>query len=351
MFEDTGSILDEEMLTTLFRISSPSNKEDKMQLFIKSFLTSNKIDFQTDSIGNIFQMKIENVPLLSSHLDTVEDEGKDGPLMKYIKICENKEYGRYLRGYGIIGGDDKCGIFIMLSLLAKYNGKLNFIFSVNEEHGMSGIREVIKTQDFSKILYGIILDRRGSGDIICVDKNYGTKDFEEELKKLGTAYGYAHASGASSDANYICEKISCANISVGYYNPHSRKEFVIVEDLENAMNFTEKVITTLNTKFKAPEKVYASHYDGIAYNYKSCKICFARENTNAVLKWAAPFKGYLCTECAGKIVELTKDDEFVKFATPVIKIETTPEAKPIITPTEIKSCWYNKDYMESYMGD
>lgn len=303
--------IDETLLLNLFRISSPSSKEDKVQDFIKSFLNENKIIFKTDKLGNIYQLSIEDAPLLSSHMDTVEDTLRDSHLMKYIRIYDDKVYGKYLKGYGVIGGDDKCGVFIILSLLRKYKNKYNFIFSVNEEHGMTGINFVTKNEKFDRISYGLVLDRRGAGDIICVNNSYGTKTFQDELEKIGTNFGYKPATGAASDAGAISEKVSCANLSVGYYNPHSKKEFVILSDLQNAMTYTQNIIIYLNSKFIAPEKSYGSS----GYYYKSCKICYHNETSDrAVLKWSVLFKAYICSDCFDKIVEMSKDDEFIRFS-------------------------------------
>lgn len=308
-----STVIDEKLLLEIFRISSPSNKEDRTQLFIKSFLTENKIDFNSDKTGNIFKLNIPDAPLLSSHMDTVED-AKDGALMKYTRIYESKEYGRYLRGYGVIGGDDRCGVFIILSLLRKYPNKINFVFSVNEEHGMTGISAVMKEQakHFDKILYGVVIDRRGAGDIICTDKNYGTKEFELELERIGADFGYKSASGAASDAGYINEKISCANISAGYYNPHSKKEFVIIDDMINAMNYTEALIVNLKTKFTAPVKKTYSAYD---YN-KRCKFCYQAESyyNKIDLIWCPSIKEFVCDECAPKVLALLQDKAFIDFA-------------------------------------
>ena len=320
------TMIDENLLLDIFKISSPSNKEDKMKAFIKAYLTINTIDFDTDKMGNIFNLNIKDAPVLSSHMDTVEDVIKDSHLMKYVRIYEDPEYGKYLRGYGVIGGDDKCGIFIILSLLKKYHNKLNFIFSVNEEHGMTGIKAVVDDQKFDNVTYGIVLDRRGAGDIICVDKNYGTKLFEDELKRVGTNFGYKPAAGASSDAGYIAEKVSCANLSVGYYNPHTKKEFVILEDMKNAMDYTENIISELNSKFAPPAKKTYDYTSGYS-SARTCKICYASEYSyKAVLKWSVPFKAYICVECIGKMNETMKDPDFIKvIENKVITIPITHE--------------------------
>ena len=44
---------------------------------------------------------------------------------------------------------------------------------------------------------------------------------------------------------------SCLNFAAGYYGWHSDHEYVVVEDVENAINLGEKVIKSLgNKKYK-----------------------------------------------------------------------------------------------------
>ena len=242
-------------------------------------------------------------------MDTVEDEN-DSALMQYIRIFDSPVYGKYLRGYGVIGGDDKCGIFITLSLLRKYKNKLNFVFSINEEKGMTGIQSVVNSQDFSKVLYGIVIDRRGAGDIICVDNSYGTKEFEAALKKVGDPYGFKPARGSCSDANHIRSKVSCANLSSGYYNPHSKKEFVILDDVQNSMDYIDSIVSTITEKFAAPTVAEWSY----EHSYVSCKLCYRSESRDKIkIRYSLELKSYLCVDCAKKIILAAKDPYLTSF--------------------------------------
>jgi hypothetical protein len=177
----------------------------------------------------------------------------DAALAKFIKIR-----GNVLSGYGVIGGDDKCGIFIALTLACA--NLCNFVFSVEEESGGHGIKTFVAEQDLSDIPYGLVLDRRGNADIICTKNSYGVAAFERILLEIGKIYGYKESSGTFSDANFLSEKISCANLSVGYYNPHSKSEFVDIDDLKIAMNFTNAIIKNVTEKFEAPSKTNTYTY-------------------------------------------------------------------------------------------
>ena len=50
---------------------------------------------------------------------------------------------------------------------------------------------------------------------------------------------------------------ACLNLAAGYYNYHTREEYVVVEDVEKAINVTKKIIKTLGHQkyhFKLPKQ-------------------------------------------------------------------------------------------------
>lgn len=298
--------LDKEMLLSLFKLSAPSNKEGLVQQFIIQYLTDNDIPFEQDKTGNIYRIDIKNAPILSAHMDTVERPA-DEPMTKFVNIY-NYDGKDYLRGYGVIGGDDKCGIFIILSIIKTY--QVNFVFSVGEENGMKGITDFMTDNKakLNDIFYGLVLDRRGSSDIICLDNYYGTYAFENELKKIGTEFGYKPARGFASDANHLKEKFSCANLSVGYYNPHSTKEFVSLDDLQNAHDFVVEIITTIKTKYE-PYVFASTGYGSSSYSYTYCAIC---NKSKESARYVTALKKYVCHECAKEIFDYVNQNEYNK---------------------------------------
>ena len=118
-------VIDEKLVLDIFRISSPSGKEEAMSAFIKNYLSKLDITYKEDTKGNIYNLSIKDRPVLSSHMDTVE-KVNDSILMKFVNIRKYKGK-KFIKGYGIIGGDDKCGIYIMLKMLES-NKNFNFIF-------------------------------------------------------------------------------------------------------------------------------------------------------------------------------------------------------------------------------
>lgn len=248
---------EEKILLDLFKIFSPSRNNERMIKFIVDFLGKNDIPFTKDTNGNIFSLHNEERPILSAHMDSVGGYD-DGFLSEFINIFDYRG-DRIMKGMGNIGGDDKCGVFLILMKLLE-DKSLNFIFSIDEEIGCVGIKQVVPTNNISGFPYAIILDRRGNGDIICKNNDYGTKEFEDALAEVGKRFGYTPATGACSDANTIREYMSCANISVSYHNPHSKTEFVSLTELYNTKLYLDAIINELQGK--AFTKPIISSYKG-----------------------------------------------------------------------------------------
>lgn len=247
--------------------------QDGTSEYVRSVLDEMNVSYNVDSYGNIYYLDHENSPILSAHMDTVRKE-KDFCIGAFLNESEDD---KILSG-GILGGDDKCGVYIILKVL-EIGRKVNFIFSRDEEIGCLGIKALVKpnsvenkevTEKIKNSLWCLVLDRRGNSDIICEQNDYGTIEFEKALEKISNEgnFGYKGARGLCSDANYICDYISTANLSVGYYNPHSDKEYILKSDLQKALDYTLAIIDGLKEQFVAPEpKPYNYYYNGYRYGY------------------------------------------------------------------------------------
>lgn len=297
--------MDKKLLLDIFRIPSMSGYEDGMAYFIKEFLKEHNVPYETDKIGNVFYTRFINKPLLCAHMDTVQDTD-DVKLTKFIKIRND----RILSGYGVIGGDDKCGIYIILELLKTI--EFNFLFTVEEETGGVGARVFTNENDISHIPYGLILDRRGNDDIICEFNDYGTSEFETVLEEFGKPYGYTRNAGTFSDADFISNQISCANLSVGYYNWHQKDEFVDLKDLKRAFELTYRIIVNLDTSFDKPKKSlskYSSYgnYDDEMFGMDELFLDDKLEICDFCGKQTANWKNLhsvnriICTDCLRKL--------------------------------------------------
>lgn len=180
------------------------------------------------------------IPLmLVAHLDTVHREP--------IKILlHDKEQNLMWSPQGI-GGDDRCGVYIILSLLKK--GFIPYIlFTTDEEIGCIGAHEFanyIKQNDIisdKDLKYIVQLDRRGAKDSVFYRCN------NEDFKKYINTFGFHEEIGSFSDISIVAPtlKVGAVNLSVGYYNEHGFKEYISIDDMLNTMNKVEQMILDIN---------------------------------------------------------------------------------------------------------
>lgn len=309
-----------QLLLDLFHRPSPSGEEGLTQEYIMDFLKKRNIDFVLDEVGNVYNISNQNKPLLSAHMDTVQNEA-DVQMAKFTKIS-----GNLVKGYGCIGADDKCGIWIILDLLEQgWKNEINFVFSVEEEIGGNGSKHFVSNNDLKHMPYGLILDRRGSGDIICYNNDYGTYEFETRLVTVGRPFGFSPNTGSFSDADKINDQISCANLSVGYYNAHSRNEYVVLSQLENTQNYVKSCIKTINESFEAPPKPVFGNFSGYGYGYDNeysffdesnfqslstknhhqCECCYSQASSVVYIKTLGL---EICNTCFYKLLEELESD-------------------------------------------
>lgn len=257
---------EKQMLLDLFHVYGPSKGEKPVLNYIKEILDTYQIPYKQDKNGNIYCLNHKNEPLLSAHTDCVGTEESGA----YVKLIDIYPYGdeEILKGIGNIGGDDKCGVFLILLYLISKK-PINAFFSVEEEiGGFNGITTLLKeikdNEVFKTIPYCLVLDRKNPGDIICEKNSYGSKKFDEALEEIGAEFGYKSVKGGSSDTDKIKEYMNACNLSVSYYNPHSTTEFVSLNDLYNTWLYIQRIIEKLPRDIPLEKKPTTYNYN---YNY------------------------------------------------------------------------------------
>lgn len=237
-----------ELLKQLYKIHSPSGKERAMKKFIRKYVKRRipDITLKSDRKGNLYMIKgsAETYPCIVAHLDQVQKNHSND----FIPI-ETKEliFGyspKHRRPEGL-GADDKNGIWIALRCLEKYDA-LKVAFFVEEEIGCRGSIEA-DMDFFMDCRFVIQPDRRGCKDLISSIGWTGLCS-AEFLKSVGyEKFGYQETDGMMTDVLPLKERglaVSCINLSCGYYEPHTDREFTVKEDLINCLHWVEHIIET-----------------------------------------------------------------------------------------------------------
>lgn len=252
---------DFSLLKQLFCIHSKSGREGKIRKFIWNWVRQNVPDakIECDKPGNLYVTKGESdtFPVLAAHLDQVQERhSKDfiayetGDIIIGFSPMHRRQEG--------LGADDKVGLWIGLKCLLKFDC-LKLAFFVEEETGCRG-SEKANMDFFKDARFVIEPDRRGHEDLIT-QIGWTSLCSEEFLKDIGgIKFGYKEAEGMITDIETLKDNglaISCINLSCGYYEPHSDKEFVYKPAVSNCLAFVEHIIETCT-------KVYP-HVDDTAY--------------------------------------------------------------------------------------
>ena len=272
--------IDENLLYQVLSIPTYSGKEVRMQEFLFKYATEHGLQAHIDNKGNIYLQKgsLEKgrfFPCLVAHMDTVHS--RQIPFIeanKKISLQTEVVNGNHLifaEDFGL-GGDDKAGIVIALTIMEMLP-VCKAVFFVEEEIGCGG-SEVAELSWFRDVGYIIAFDAPGRncaswscGGELLFDKTF----YEKFLRELGNKHGLTNFEAHPyTDVMMLRMNtcLACMNFSAGYYNHHTSIEYVVAEDMDQAVAMGLHLINRLgNKEYITP---YTPHYldvDNADFNY------------------------------------------------------------------------------------
>ena len=169
------------------QIPRPSKKEEKILAYLLDFAKKHNLDAKQDKAGNVLITKEatkgkENVPtvILQSHVDMVCEKNADvehdfdnDPIETYID-------GEWLKAKGTtLGADNGVGVAAQLAVLASKDiahGKIEALFTIDEETGLTGAFALEQNFMTGKILLNLDTEEEGEIYIGCAGGK-GTKAY------------------------------------------------------------------------------------------------------------------------------------------------------------------------------
>tara|TARA_R110002051_G_C8691737_1_gene493151 strand:- start:686 stop:1507 length:822 start_codon:yes stop_codon:yes gene_type:complete len=249
-------------LKNLLSVPTHTWKEDRLIEHVINYISSiGMVNYYQDGLGSLYITKGDSstYPCLVAHLDSVHDitemevieeqlPNAQGDLKLSLKAYD-KEDGLPTG----IGGDDKAGVFICLQLLEKLDSCKVFL-PVAEETGCNGSKEA-DPEFFKDVGYAIQFDSTENDTMsktLMGVKLYEEKsDFFDSVKDIILEHGFTKwLNHPYTDTMMLKKKFNfpCLNFAAGYYNYHTSNEYVVIEDVENAINLGLKVVNTLGNK-------------------------------------------------------------------------------------------------------
>lgn len=257
-----------ELLKAVLSVPTATYHEDKMVAFLVNWLTENNIEHYVDQYNNVYATKQESkdlpedfyFPCVISHTDTVHGLNEINVVEEMLPNAQ-KELKLSYKGYddeGLptgIGGDDKCGVFACLTLL-KELPYVKAAFFVAEETGCHGSMKA-DPEFFTNVGYGIQFD--APENWMITEKCFGQVLFDRKTEFFDTC-NEVLTEGMGDRMKYMVHPytdvyslrgkfdFSCINFSIGYYQYHTKHEYVVVEDVINGIEMGRKMIEKLGNK-------------------------------------------------------------------------------------------------------
>lgn len=189
-------------------------------------------DMDFDEFGNVFvgfSEETQGLPILVAHTDNVL-KGKREPVFDLNRRCiSGRDVG--------IGFDDKAGIMAIIALWRHFKDqRFRIIFPADEEVGGVGSRQM-DSNWYADAAWILELDRKGHKDLIQVSG--GTRLCSDEFASKWEELGFEKADGVFTDVNEFkpnADWVNMANLSIGYYNPHTDDEYLDTKVFEEIVN-------------------------------------------------------------------------------------------------------------------
>ena len=183
--------------------------------------------------------------LLQAHVDT-------------IFPCENLKITKNIISGNGLGADDRAGVFTCLHLKEKYPDT-PILLTNFEESGGTGMNKVcfdIAPEIFKDVNLAIAIDRHGCGHYVTYN------DLPSKCKKYVNRFGWHEENGTFSDIEIFTDfyGIPSINVSCGYYNEHTKNEYLVIDELLLTIKRLERMLMNPIIKRYKPKKQIKNPY-------------------------------------------------------------------------------------------
>ncbi len=182
------------------RIPRLSKNEEKIREYLLAFARGTKLEAKEDQTGNILitrpahpDFRDRKTVVLQSHMDMVGEKNADHPHdWSKDPIIPSVAKGWVVANGTTLGADDGIGIAAQMAILSDMNlkaGEIECLFTVDEESGMTGAKNLEKDFFKGRILLNLDSEDEGILFIGCAGglDTVGTMSFRREPLPPGSA--------------------------------------------------------------------------------------------------------------------------------------------------------------------
>lgn len=200
------------------------------------------LDYKTVNKKGFLYAEGDIPVLLVAHLDTVHHE-------KAEIICFSEDM-RYVMSPQGIGGDDRCGVYMIMQLIQDF--KCHVLFCEDEECGGVGANKFTASKIKPTVNFIVEMDRRGSNDAVFYRCD------NPEFTDFVLGFGFEENHGTFSDISIVAPhlKTAAVNISAGYFNEHRLHEYIDMQAVENNIRRISEMIMADCEHFEFIKRAY-----------------------------------------------------------------------------------------------
>lgn len=264
-----------EFLKSVLSVPTKTYQEGEMVKYLINWCNKEGLDYEVDQNYNVYVTKKTGemnegfyYPCVVAHTDTVHNIDIINVIEEQLPNAQG-EIKLALKAYNDqgqptgIGGDDKAGVFACLTLL-KELPFLKAAFFVSEETGCHGSQKA-NTKFFENVGYVIQFD--APENWMITERCFGQVLFDRDSEFFEVCDKVLSEGMVMEDMDYMTHPytdvwalrskfdFSCINFSIGYYNYHTKNEYVVVEDVYNGITMGRKMIENLGYKLHYKQNV------------------------------------------------------------------------------------------------
>lgn len=205
-------------------------------------------------------------PTLVAHIDTVHEKRVawaaqewDAKLKKWVsksgQVAKNKtvffdEKQMVMWSPEGLGADDRAGVWGIIQVYESLPDELkpNLLFTDGEESGGTGAKEAAGALkvELQQSLFFIQLDRKNGKDAVFYN------DEPKAFMNYICRFGFTKDTGSFSDITILGREVQLCgvNLSIGYYDNHTREEHLYVNSLLATVKKTKAIVSDAIEKGK-----------------------------------------------------------------------------------------------------
>lgn len=362
------------------QIPRPSKKEEKIVAYLLDFARQHNLEAKQDKAGNVLITKPatdgkENVPtvILQSHVDMVCEKNSDVKHDFEKDPIETVIEGDWIRANGTtLGADNGIGVAAQLAVLAAddiAHGKIEALFTVDEETGLTGANSLGKDFLTGNILLNLDTEEEGEIYIGCAGGKATKAYFKYKEKEVPKKYFWFGVQvkglrGGHSGGD-IDKKLGNANkILTRFLHSISRKKYGLAVseigggNLHNAIpreayallgvkdKYKEDIRVKLNTFLAQVREEYKQTEPGLDIHLESVQIPLKVINKNTAEKLISAL-----TACPHGVIGMSYDiPGLVETSTNLASVKMIDHHQIEVNTSQRSSVESQKEYVVSMVS-